>query len=368
MKVTLVVLAFLILSVTAILNSPSFGSRPDQQAKVSFEKSKQFNKEFGIFENRRQSIIKEMKERNMSFKLITEWFRDGDDRIPSAPLPEVRPNLKEFLSSSKDLKIIWFGHSTFMLNMDGVIILVDPIFGKSAAPFDLLVNRFQPPVLSLEELPKIDYILISHDHYDHLDMTSTKFFSKKDIKFITPLGVGSHLKGWGIKEENITERDWWESVNFSGVEFIATPSQHFSGRSLTNNNETLWASWVLKSKEHSVYFSGDSGYDTHFKEIGEKYGPFDIAFLESGQYSKNWREVHMLPEEAALAYNELRAKRYFPVHWGMFKLSFHAWRDPIERLLTLSLKHDINLIVPMIGEIVNLSDEKDLERWWESIP
>ncbi len=365
MKILVGSILLIILLGGITMSCSSFGTRPNKEYKKSYIDSKHFNKEKGIFENRRPDLIAQMKKNNMNFAMIKEWFKGGPDRVPNQLLPEKKPDLVEFLKPSSELKVIWFGHSTFLLNMDGAIVLVDPVFGKSAAPFSFMVKRFQKPVLELSELPKIDYIIISHDHYDHLDMTSVKFFTDKETLFITPLGVGSHLIGWGIKKERITERDWWQSAKFEGVEFIATPAQHFSGRDAIHDNETLWASWVFKSKNHNIYFSGDSGYDTHFKDIGDKYGPFDIAFLENGQYNEKWKEVHMLPNESVQAYKDLKAKKYFPVHWGMFELALHAWYDPMDQLIKNSKDEEVNIIAPIIGEVVNLNKKHDLKYWWK---
>ncbi len=341
-----------------------FGTRPSQKEAEEFKKSSQFNVEKNTFQNRRVKIIEQMRKKNFNFGLITKWFSKGIDREPSNKLPEIKPDVSVFLKDDEKLKVIWFGHSTFLLNMNGKMILVDPVFSGAASPFSFMVKRFQKPVLSLEELPDIDYIVISHDHYDHLDMESIQFFLDKKVKFITPLGVGSYLRGWGVSKDLIFEKDWWESVKFEDIEFTATPAQHFSGRDGIHNNVTLWASWVIKSKESSVYFSGDSGYDTHFKEIGDKLGPFDVAFLESGQYNENWGSVHMFPDEAAKAYKELRANKFFPVHWGMFVLSFHTWYDPIQRLEKLAKSENINLVAPKLGEIVYLSNPYKNSYWW----
>lgn len=366
MKIAIGTLGIFILVGVTLMSCSSFGTRPDKKMKENFNASKQFNKEKGVFENRKSGIIAEMKKRNMSFKMIREWFSGGEDRVPKELLPEVKPDITEFLKPSSDLKVIWFGHSSFLLNLDGNIVLVDPVFGSSAAPFSFMVKRFQKPVLELQELPEIDYIVISHDHYDHLDMESIKYFKDKKAKFITPLGVGSHISGWGIDSARIIEKDWWESVSFNNIEFIATPAQHFSGRNGINDNETLWASWVIKSINHKIYFSGDSGYDTHFKKIGEMYGPFDVAFIENGQYNENWREVHLLPEESVKAYSDLKAEKFFPVHWGMFELALHSWYDPAEQLFTLSKKSQINLVMPKIGQVVNINQGIELERWWKT--
>jgi len=366
MKVLFFIIIFILLIAVYVVNLPSLGTHPSKKMKTTFHSSKQYNINKGIFENRMPNVIAEMKKRSMSFKLIKEWFDGGVDRVPKDLLPEIKPDLKDFLKPSDKLKTIWFGHSTFLINIDGKIILIDPVFGKSAAPVSFIVKRFQKPVLELHELPKIDYILISHDHYDHLDITSIKYFVDKKTEFITPLGVGSHLIGWGIQKERITEKDWWDIATFDGVKFIATPAQHFSGRDGIHGNETLWASWVIQSKNHNIYFSGDSGYDSHFKEIGNKYGPFDVAFLESGQYNENWKEVHMLPREGIQAFKDLKAKKYFPVHWGMFELALHSWYEPIEKIYKLSKENKIELIAPMLGQIVTIDNTFNIIEWWKN--
>ncbi len=213
-------------------------------------------------------------------------------------------------------------------------------------------------------MPPIDYVLISHDHYDHLDRESVIFFKDKKAAFITALGVGSHMVGWGIDRKRITELDWWQKCVVPGLEFIAAPAQHFSGRGALRSNSTLWASWVLRNDKHNVYFSGDSGFDTHFKDIGDKYGPFDLAFVESGQYNEKWAEVHLLPEFFHQTYLDLRAKRYFPVHWGMFELSLHTWYDPAVRLSVLAKETGMNLVTPKLGEMVTLNDRYINNPWW----
>lgn len=367
MKFTIGTILTLILIGGMTVGCSSFGTRPNKETKSKFESSSHYNKNEGVFENRLPGVIKEMKKRTMNWKMFKDFFSKGVDRSPSKLLPEVKPDIVEFLRPSDELKTIWFGHSSFLLNMDGVIVLVDPVFGESAAPFSFMVKRFQKAVLELNELPKIDYIIISHDHYDHLDMTSIKYFADKETKFVTPLGVGSHLKGWGIDADRITERDWWQKASFEGIDFIATPAQHFSGRNGIHENETLWASWVIQTKNNNIYFSGDSGYDTHFKDIGEKYGPFDVAFLESGQYDKRWKEVHMLPEEAISAFRDLGAKKYFPVHWGMFVLALHTWYEPIDKVYELTKREGIELVAPKLGQIVYINQTFELDPWWNRL-
>jgi L-ascorbate metabolism protein UlaG (beta-lactamase superfamily) len=355
----------LIPSLLFLIGCSAMGTSPSDEKKSKYADSKQFNVETGLFDNRIPNLIDKMWDRNFTFKAFVDYFSTIKDIEPAKKLPEMKPNVAEFLKPSDDLKIIWFGHSSFLLNLDGTIVLVDPVFSGAAAPVSFMVKRFQEPVLKLTELPKVDFVLISHDHYDHLDMESIEYFKDKKTKFITPLAVGNHLEGWGIPADRIIEKDWWESVEFEGVEFTCTPAQHFSGRGLFDRNETLWSSWVLKSKNHKIYFSGDSGYDIHFKEIGEKLGPFDIAFLETGQYNKKWEEVHMLPHQAVKAYYDLGAKKFFPVHWGMFVLAQHAWNDPVLQLIKLTKDTDVNLVVPKIGQMIYLNQKFQLESWWD---
>lgn len=370
MKIALVLIAIPILLIAAlyVLSSTSFGSRPGEEYKPLFEASAHYDKEQKIFVNRRPDLIKEMRKRVLTLDGLIKFFSKGIDKTPSSPLPQVKPDLQEFLKPSSDLKAIWFGHSTFLLNFDGKIILVDPVFSGSASPLSFMVPRFQKPVLSLAELPKIDYVVLSHDHYDHLDKESIKFFNdKKDVKFLAPLGVGAYLVGWGIDPSQITQLDWWQSHKIGEMEFISTPAQHFSGRDLLHDNQTLWTSWVIRNGKHNVFFSGDSGFDTHFKDIGDKYGPFDIAFMETGQYNERWKEVHMLPEEAAQAYFDLKAKRFFPVHWGMFVLALHTWYEPIERIYQASKERGINLVSPKLGEIISINDQYENKTWWKEL-
>lgn len=317
-----------------------------------------------VFLNRKPGIIEEMWKRNMSVKSIFSFLSKAKDLEPKNRLPENIPDLTEFSKRTEGVHSIWFGHSTFLLNFEGRMILIDPVFSDNASPVSLFVKRFQSPVVSLEDLPEIDYIVISHDHYDHLDKETTKFFKDKQVTFITPLGVGNHLKSWGIPTDRIIEKNWWESHDVDGLRFIATPAQHFSGRGLFDRNETLWASWVIQSESFNLYYSGDSGYDVHFKEIGDKLGPFDIAYVESGQYNEKWEEVHMMPKDSLHAYKDLRAKKYFPVHWGMFVLSKHAWNDPVLQLLDIA-EAGTEFVIPKIGQVVKLNDEFSLSPWWK---
>lgn len=296
---------------------------------------------------------------------LTTRFLFGENLGPKAKLPQVRPDLIAFRSPSESVKFIWLGHSTLLFNVDNQIILVDPVF-HNAAPFSFLVKRFQTPALSLEQLPEVDTILISHDHYDHLDEETIRFFRSKRTRFIVPTNLGSHLKSWGISSDRITELGWDESTSTGSVTFTAAPAQHFSGRGLTDRNETLWASWVIRGKEESIYYSGDSGYGPHFADIGDKYGPFDYAFIENGQYNELWPDVHMNPDETIQAWADLQAKYFIPVHWGMFNLAFHEWDEPVRKTHSIAKAWKIPMITPKLGEIVDWKNTPS-EPWWEKV-
>lgn len=362
-KIAFILALITLLGVILLAGCSTFGANPTGADLMAIQQSPNYHQQREEFVNRKIGVIDAMKERASIPALVKSLFSGDEEQTPKEALPEVTPDLSHFTEHSQGAKVIWFGHSTFLLNLDGVTILVDPVFSQTASPFRFLIKRFQPPVLALEELPKVDFILISHDHYDHLDMQTVQYFKDKKSQFITPLGVGSHLKSWGIEADRIVEKDWWQSHNEEGLTFISTPAQHFSGRDGINNNQTLWSSWIIQTKQYNLYFSGDSGYDTHFATIGEKYGPFDIAFLENGQYDPLWREVHLLPKETVQAYQDLKAKKLFPIHWGMFDLSTHSWNRPVKELIQQS-SDEVVLVIPKLGEVVDINEDYDLESWW----
>ena len=336
---------------------------------TNFEQSSQYIKDLGIFANRDAQAVKRMNQRmeKAKFNIFKFLFGKQNDVVPVNGLPVLKPNLAEFLEPSDQMKLIWFGHSTFMLNVEAKIVLVDPVLSSAASPIPLVIRRFQAPPLQASELPDIDFILISHDHYDHLDMSTIKHFKGKNTRFLVPLGVGSHLTGWGIDSDRVTEHDWWQSTTVDGIEFTATPAQHFSGRSFYDKNATLWAGWAVKATTQSLFFSGDSGYDIHFGQIGERLGPFDIVLLDNGQYNPAWEEVHMLPEQASQAVRDLKAKAFFPVHWGGFKLSTHPWYEPIQRAYQLSTESPYRIVAPKIGEVLSVSDNYQTDTWWTAL-
>lgn len=301
-----------------------------------------------------------------NLNLFKKMLFESDSRRPKNKLPEIKADLKLFMEKSDNLKFIWFGHSTLLLNMDGTTILIDPVFSKSASPFSFLVKRFQKAIFSLNELPAIDVILISHNHYDHLDKKSILFFKNKNTNFMVPLGVKNILIKWGIESWRITELNWYESAKISSTIFTATPARHFSGRGLFDRNKTLWASWVIeKRNKKRIFFSGDSGYGKHFEDIGLKFGEFDIAFIENGQYNEKWSDIHMMPEETVQAAIDLNAKHFVPIHWGMFDLSLHKWSDPIKNSYQIAKEKNISIIPPKLGKIIEEKKDDDHSIWWE---
>ncbi|WP_296323691.1 MBL fold metallo-hydrolase [Treponema sp. UBA3813] len=273
--------------------------------------------------------------------------------------PENRLPLEEF-------RVTWFGHSSLLLQMHGMNILIDPVFSEMISPVSWVGSkRFSHPPVSVAQLPEIDILILSHDHYDHLDYDVICQIDPKVKQYIVPLGVENHLKRWKVKAEKITNMAWWEETEINGLTIACTPSQHFSGRKLVDNMTTLWCSWVLKDDYHKIFENGDSGFAPHFEKIHEKYGDFDFALMECGQYDVQWPKVHMFPEQSAHAAKILGAKVVQPIHWGAIVLSRHGWDDPVERFLLAAEKENLTVITPCIGQTARLETPSlFMERWW----
>ena len=292
----------------------------------------------------------------------------GDQiRTPPGPFPIEKPTLDS--TASQGLEAYWIGHSTVLVEMEGKRILTDPMLSDAAFPVDMIApKRFNPPALTMDELPKIDIAIISHDHYDHLDMKTVQFLSAGGTHFFVGLGVGAHLRKWNIPTDFIHEMDWWETIKFKGLRINCTPARHYSGRK-SMSNATLWTSWVVKGNDHTFFHSGDTGYEGHFKEIGERLGPIDISFIKIGDYGLDlgWQDIHMNPENSIKAHVDLGSAILFPIHWGTFQLSNHDWDEPINRATAAADKNNVTIVTPKLGEKVTFGEPFQNTRWWESI-
>ena len=284
------------------------------------------------------------------------------------PLQQITTELLDDLPNNQ-MTLFRLGHSSFLLKANEKYWLIDPVFSDRASPFKHFgPKRFHQPPISIEELPEIEGVIISHNHYDHLDKAAVKSMLTKVNNFIVPLGVGKDLISWGVNPTLISELDWWQSIQLGSVDITMTPAQHFSGRGLNDSNKSLWGSWVIKSNNESIFYSGDTGYFDGFKEIGQKYGPFDLTIIETGAYDKDWPEVHMTPEESLQAHLDVKGVNMLPAHNGTFDLAFHAWYEPLERITSLGQENAVNVITPVVGEPINLaSTNSHKTKWWEGL-
>jgi L-ascorbate metabolism protein UlaG (beta-lactamase superfamily) len=309
-------------------------------------------------------------EMQMSFSTILSLLKDSfigkNNRKPNKPIP-ISLDWKKIKSEQESLT--WFGHSTFLITMDNKIIVIDPMFGPSPSPVPFIGSkRYSEDLLYLiEELPSIDAVMITHDHYDHLDYPSILKLKNKVDHFFVPLGVGAHLVKWGVEVERISEVNWWDELEWKGLKIASVPSQHFSGRGVLNRDSTLWTGWVIGGRNQRIYTSGDGGYGPHFKQIGEKYGPFDLTLIEGGQYDKRWSSIHMMPEESVQAHLDVKGKNMMLIHWAAFTLAYHSWTDPVERALSAAQEKGVKIIAPRIGETVFLGGSLPTPKpWWQA--
>ncbi|MCW3503479.1 MBL fold metallo-hydrolase [Burkholderia cenocepacia] len=287
--------------------------------------------------------------------------------VPAGTLP-VDSLTRAELEAAPDRSLYRLGHSTLLLKLRGEFWLTDPVFAERASPFRRIgPKRFHAPPIALEELPPLRGVILSHDHYDHLDRDTVLALAATTGVFVTTLGVGDRLIEWGIDANKVRQLDWWQSVDVAGVTLTATPAQHFSGRSLFDGNSTLWASWVIVDDDLRLFFSGDTGYFDGFREIGERLGPFDVTLIETGAYDTQWPYVHMQPEETVQAHIDLRGRWLIPIHNGTFDLAMHRWQEPFERVTALALVRGIELSTPRMGERLDLDTPHRGERWWRTV-
>ncbi|MDD9938227.1 MAG: MBL fold metallo-hydrolase [Myxococcales bacterium] len=304
---------------------------------------------------------------------LERWLSDETaHRRPEPPIVPVKRSRADFAAPpASGLRVTWLGHSTLLVELDGATLLLDPVWGEYVAPFAYEdARRFYPPPLAFGELPELDGVLISHDHYDHLDYPTVVDLARTEVRFFVPLGVGAHLEHWGVPGDRITELDWWGEVEAGGVRLVMTPARHFSGRSLllTDRDCTLWAGWAIVGPEHRVFYSGDTAMFPGLAEIGRRLGPFDVTMIEVGAYNQLWADVHLGPEQAVDAHRMLQGELMIPVHWGLFDLAMHSWTEPIERVLSAARRRGVRVASPRPGESVEPVERPEPKRWWPQRP
>tara|TARA_Y100000589_G_scaffold75216_1_gene68794 strand:+ start:27 stop:1070 length:1044 start_codon:yes stop_codon:yes gene_type:complete len=342
-----------------------FSGKITKEVKLRLERSSNWKK------TRFKNLVKtkiDINLFNLPGLLYRQFFKTKG-RTPSSPIPIKPIDLSFFDDDPESFKFIWFGHSAVLLNIGGKIIFIDPMMGHNASPIaPFSVKRFSTQVLNvLDELPNVDLLLLSHDHYDHLDFSSIQKLKGRVQNYWVSLGSKRHLVEWGVHDEKVVEFDWWDSLLFDNIEITFTPSRHSGGRILRDRDKTLWGGWAIKSKIGSVYFSGDGGYGSHFKTIGDKLGPFDFGFMECGQYNELWRQIHMFPEESVQAAQDSRISEIIPVHWAGFALALHHWKSPVNDFILCANKKKCNWSVPELGQVITKSTSGKQVRWWDNL-
>jgi len=338
-----------------------FGKRAEGARLARIEASPQWHD--GQFENPQPL-------QNDTWGMFTGLLSVSPHVAPTRPLPTA-PNVRQTLARppSSGLRATWFGHSSALLELDGVRVLTDPIWSRRASPVSWAgPERWYAPPLELGALPSIDAVLISHDHYDHLDQASVVALNRAGTKFIVPLGIGAHLAYWGVPESRIVELDWWQRTRVGAIEVVSTPARHASGRALLDYGAKLWTGYALLGKAARVYYSGDTGLFPALAEIGARLGPFDLTLIEVGQYDRAWPDWHLGPEQAVRAHQMVRGRVLLPVHWGTFALAYHGWTEPIERTLAAGRIAQVPVAVPLPGESFEPARGLPAQRWWPSLP
>lgn len=355
----ILIVAIVIFAILYIKFHPTFGAVSKGDSLQKIQNSPNFRN--GKFQNLETTSVMtnnspESEENEFSM------FYPPKEKNPQKPLPSVKFDKGKIV----DVSVTWFGHSSVLIDTASTTIMIDPVFNR-ASPVPIFGKAFaiENPILQ-NDLPKINVVVISHNHYDHLDYKAIKKFGNNVDKYFVPLGIKAYLLRWGIEDSKIVELDWYENAEFNNINFVLTPARHYTSRTVNDSGKTLWGSWVIKSNEHSIYFSGDNGYSDIYKAIGEKYGPFDIAFIEIGAYNKRWSQIHLFPEEAIQASLDLKAELTLPIHWAKFDLSRHAWDEPAIRFVDEAKKQNVKISTPLIGETFTLENAPQ-ENWWEDL-
>jgi L-ascorbate metabolism protein UlaG (beta-lactamase superfamily) len=371
-RVLLVILAAVLVIVVVLIGSTGWldalGAAPEGERLARIKRSPNYKD--GAFRNPEETRL---GTTGSTWKTIRQWLGGHEQRVPPGPMPIVRLTKADFTQPPPSgLRATWLGHSTVLVEIDGARILFDPVWARRASPSSMIgPRRFHEPPLALDDLPALDAIVASHDHYDHLDRGVVRALarstSQSRARFVVPLGVGAHLERWGVAADRITELDWSESTTVGPLKFTATPARHFSGRGLTDGNHTLWASWSVAGPRHRIFHSGDTGPFAGFVDIGTAHGPFDLTFVKIGAYGDTWPDIHLTPEQAVDAHTKLQGKALLPIHWGTFNLAFHAWDEPAERVVLAATGAGVRLIMPKPGESVEPATAPPVKPWWRAV-
>jgi len=364
--VTLVAVAAALVAVgCAVLSQPQFGA-PMAGARLERALANPH-----YIDGRFVNLEPEAPSTTSLFEYIVRQLSGDEVREPPAPVPvlAVDKTLLEAPPPASGLRAFWIGHASTYVEIDGLRLLLDPVFAERVSPLPVGPRRFHAPPIALTALPRIDAVLISHDHYDHLDMDTVRHLAQRGSRFYVPLGIGAHLELWGIPPAQIEELEWWQERSLGQVRIVCTPTRHYSGRGLSNRSTTLWSSWSVIGPQHRFFYSGDTGYATLFRDIGTRLGPFDMAFIKIGAYGPGaaWTDIHMTPEQAVQVHRDVRARRMFPVHWSTFNLAYHDWDEPIRRTVAEASRVGVELVTPRVGEMVDADRVFESIRWWEAV-
>ncbi|QOL26441.1 MBL fold metallo-hydrolase [Thalassotalea sp. LPB0316] len=355
-----IILLVILCALAYVSWAPIFGGSPDAKSLEKMTQSPNFDGE--KFINLTPTVIATPSDTSQTiWATLFDLLSPPPDKNPRQPLPS------QPLTKLDNGDYVWLGHSTVLFKQDDLTVITDPIFYRASPVFFGGKPFAQKTPTTPNDLPKLDVVMISHDHYDHLDNQTIAAIDDKVTRYLVPLGIKGHLQRWGVASSKITELDWYQSTQIEQVKFTLTPSRHFSGRGLTDRFATLWGSWVVQSSKQSIYFSGDGGYSEEFSKIGELFGPFDIAFLEDGAYNRDWSQIHMFPEQTVQAAVDLKASVVLPIHWAKYDLARHRWTEPIERTIVAAKERNVALATPIIGQVFTLERYPD-SAWWRNMP
>lgn len=361
MVITLVIAGLLILVIFIFMNLPKFGKLPSRADIERIKKSSNYSDK--SFKNK--SVTPDLSDGATYYSVTKEMLFGQSKRVkPDRIIPAIKIDLHK-LNANEDV-LVWFGHSSYFMQTDGIKILVDPVFSNNASPVSFTTKAFAGTnIYNADDMPHIDILFISHDHWDHLDYDTILKLKNKIDRIVCGLGVGAHFERWEFDVSKITEMDWNESMTINNFEIHSVSARHFSGRGF-KRNQSLWLSWVLITPSKKYFIGGDSGYDTHFKETGDQFGLFDLVILEDGQYDKSWKYIHMMPEEVLQAAQDLKAKKLLPVHHSKFAIANHDWDAPLAQVTSLPQSEHLKILTPMIGEIVEIeNDMQNFSEWWK---